>query len=68
MSTLSESVETYLQLRRDLGFKLVQAAGWLRALVAFMEARHADVITTELALAWARQPGQAQPPPAGPSG
>jgi hypothetical protein len=61
MTTLSDAMDAYLRLRRDLGFKLVQAEGWLQAFVAFMEARQASVITTELALEWAMLPMHAQP-------
>lgn len=61
MTTLRDAMEAYLRLRRDLGFKLVQAERWLRAFIAFMEARQASVITTELALAWAMLPVHAQP-------
>jgi integrase/recombinase XerD len=61
MTTLRNAMDAYLRLRRDLGFKLVQAERWLQAFIAFMEARQASVITTELALAWAMLPVHAQP-------
>lgn len=61
MTTLRDAMDAYLRLRRDLGFKLVQAEGWLQAFIAFMQARQADVITTELALEWAMLPEHAQP-------
>jgi integrase/recombinase XerD len=61
MTTLGDAMDAYLRLRRDLGFKLVQAERWLQAFIAFMEVRQAAVITTELALAWAMLPVHAQP-------
>ena len=61
MNTLREAVDEYLFVRRDLGFKLIQAAGWLRDFAGFMEQQQATVITTELALQWAMQCPHAQP-------
>lgn len=61
MKPLSEAVEEYLSLRRDLGFKLIQAAGWLHDFAAFMAQQQAPVITVELALQWALQAQHAQP-------
>jgi integrase len=59
MSALRAELERYLQLRHSLGHKL-KLAGWmLRSFVSFMEARGAESITTELALAWATLPAQA---------
>ena len=59
---LTEAIDDYLSLRRDLGFKLIQAASWLRDFATFMTQQQATVITTELALRWAMQPQHAQPP------
>jgi len=61
MNTLREAMEAYLLLRRDLGFKLVQAGRWLEDFTTFMEARQAAVITTDLALQWALLALHAQP-------
>ncbi|MFQ5626599.1 MAG: tyrosine-type recombinase/integrase [Methyloligellaceae bacterium] len=61
MNTLSEAIDHYLLLRRNLGFKLIQADGWLHDFAAFMEQQQAAVITLELALQWAVQPQHAQP-------
>jgi site-specific recombinase XerD len=61
MITLREAIDHYLRLRRDLGFKLIQADGWLHDFATFMEQQHATVITPELALQWAVQPQHAQP-------
>lgn len=56
MSTLSQHVEDYLRLRRSLGFKLERAGWLLPQLVAHLEAAGAATVTSELAIAWARQP------------
>jgi len=61
MNTLREAIEQYLQLRHDLGFKLIQAQYWLREFANFMEQQQAPYITTERALEWALQPKNAQP-------
>jgi integrase/recombinase XerD len=56
VSALGEAAEEYLQIRRALGFKLRQQGCMLLQFVAFLEEREATVISTELALQWARQP------------
>jgi len=56
MSALREAAEEYLQVRRALGYKLRQPGRLLVQFVEFLEERGASHITTELALAWARQP------------
>ena len=61
MSTLREASEQYLQLRRELGYKLREPAGLLRNFVAFAEREGADHVSTDLALRWAQQPLGAQP-------
>ncbi len=61
MNTLRESVDAYLNMRRNLGFKLQRAGQELLDFVAFMEQRQAPFITVELALAWAQQPKNVQP-------
>jgi integrase len=55
MSRLREAAEDYLSMRRTLGFKLTTWARHLRGFIDYCEARHAERITTELALAWATQ-------------
>jgi integrase len=54
-------VHDYLQLRRDLGFKLQDAGLQLPRFVAFLEANCANHITTALALSWAQQPESVLP-------
>jgi integrase/recombinase XerD len=61
MSALSRHVEDYLRLRRALGFKLEREGQLLAQLVTYLEAGGASTITSEAAIAWARQPAGAQP-------
>lgn len=61
MNTLREAIQDYLQLRRDLGFKLCRAGYSLRNFAAFMEKRQAPFVTEALALAWAQEPANVQP-------
>jgi integrase len=61
MSTLRELLQDYLTTRRALGFKLRTDGTGLLSFVAFMEQARADAITTDLALAWAKQPTSVQP-------
>jgi len=61
MNTLRQAAQEYLVMRRSLGFKLRRAGPRLLDFVTFMEQRHASYITVPLALAWAKQPPDAQP-------
>ena len=61
MSTLRELLQDYLAMRRALGFKLRTDGAGLVSFVAFMEQAQADTISTDLALAWAKQPTSVQP-------
>jgi integrase len=61
MNTLRQALVEYLATRRALGFKLKLAGAGLLDFVAFMERRRASYITNALALAWAKQPKDAQP-------
>ncbi len=61
MRSLSRSLEEYLALRRGLGFKLKEEGGLLSRFVSFLERKGASYITTEFALLWAVEPGNAQP-------
>jgi integrase len=61
MNTLREAVHDYLNMRRNLGFKLHYAGKQLLAFVTFMEQRGALYITPQLALAWAQQSSTLQP-------
>ena len=61
MSTLRELLQDYLATRRALGFQLHTDGTGLLSFVAFMEQAHAEYISTDLALAWARLPISVQP-------
>jgi integrase/recombinase XerD len=60
MNTLRQAVQDYLELRRNLGFKLHDAGKALPDFVMFMERQQASYITQPLALAWAQQPRKVQ--------
>ena len=61
MSALREAVRDYLELRRSLGFKLVDTGLTLPRFIDFLEQRGSSYITTALALEWAQQPTSVQP-------
>ena len=61
MSGLTDHVASYLRLRRALGFKLEREGQLLSQLVSYLEAVGAAALTSELAIAWAREPADAQP-------
>lgn len=61
MTTLSKSLDDYLEVRRALGFKLKGQEHILRGLVGVAEREGAEYITTELALRWARRPANGAP-------
>jgi len=56
MSALSQHLEEYLLLRRSLGHDLAEAARLLPRFVAYLEARDAEFVTLEAALAWSLEP------------
>jgi len=61
MSTLTDALDDYLAMRRALGFRLAADVRYLTDLITFIEERGSDVLTVELALAWARRPADARP-------
>ncbi|MDD5760212.1 MAG: tyrosine-type recombinase/integrase [Desulfobulbaceae bacterium] len=61
MISLRKAVESYLTMRRSLGFELRDMGHNLRHFVSFMEQEGASIITIELALRWAQQPQDVQP-------
>lgn len=61
MSTLRESMEQYIQLRRNLGAKLRGVEGVLRNFVTFAEQEQASFITKDLVLRWVEKPRHIQP-------
>jgi integrase len=58
---LRAPLRDYLALRRQLGFQLKEAEHALEDFVAFLERTGAERVTTELAVAWAKLPVDAQP-------
>lgn len=56
MSVLASELETYLALRRSMGYKLERAEKLLRQFVRYAEDRHMNVLSVEAALTWARLP------------
>ena len=61
MSNLQEYLEGYLALRQALGYKLRTHRSSLKNFVQFASQKKARAITTQLALAWAMQPDDANP-------
>ena len=61
MTTIEQSIQDYLALRRSLGFKLRDAGLCLAKFAAFLETQDAPHITTALALEWVQQSPSAQP-------
>ena len=61
MSAFRQAAEEYLQIRRALGFKLVLQGWLLLRFIDYLENIDADCLTTELAVAWARAPADADP-------
>ena len=61
MKRLADAAKEYLAVRRALGFKLRHHTWWLPDFVSYLEAHGSSVITTELALSWARQPPDTSP-------
>ena len=53
-NSLRQHAEDYLTMRRSLGFKLTVFEELLFSFIAYMEDQQATVITTDLAVAWAR--------------
>jgi integrase len=56
MSAFRSALEDYLALRRSLGHELADAARLLPRFVEHLEAKGAEFITVEAALAWSVQP------------
>lgn len=61
MTDLLMEVDSYLAMRRGLGFKLVDAGSLLPDFVSFLNRHGAEHVSTELSLAWAIQPVNAHP-------
>jgi integrase/recombinase XerD len=61
MTTLRVALQDYLGIRRQLGFTMLHDGRLLEGFVEFLERAHAERITTDLALAWARVPVNVHP-------
>ena len=61
MNALREAIQSYLSLRRSLGFKLWEAGVELMRFADFMERQGASHITTHLALLWAQEKTSVEP-------
>lgn len=61
MSPLRQQLDDYLQIRRALGFKLVEEGNLLRSFVSYLDAAGAERITIAHALRWATLPTAAKP-------
>lgn len=61
MNALRHQAAEYLALRRALGFKLVDTERLLMQFITHLESIDASRITTEVAVAWARQSVRAKP-------
>lgn len=58
MSTLQHTLTDYLELRRELGYKLARAEKLLGQFLAFLEETGSAQLSTERALAWACLPSR----------
>jgi integrase len=56
MSELRQSLEGYLTMRREFGYRLERAASLLSQFVDFCDESGAELVTVELALTWATSP------------
>lgn len=61
MTALRRHLADYLETRHAHGFKTKRSAWLLGSFVSFLEKRRLSAITSELALAWAKQPAGAHP-------
>ena len=61
MTELRDALDDYLALRRGLGFKLERPGQLLADFTDYLEAAGTTTVTTELALAWATRPADADP-------
>jgi integrase/recombinase XerD len=61
MTDLPAAVDSYLAMRRGLGFKLLDAGSLLPDFVGYLHHHGAEHVSTELAVAWATQPVNARP-------
>ena len=61
MNELGLALDSYLAVRRALGFKLERAEYLLRKFVKYAQQQQSSIVTTALALDWATQSNNAAP-------
>jgi integrase/recombinase XerD len=61
MNSLRQALDEYLEMRRAMGFKMIESGYMLPKLIHFLEARQLTFITSELAVHWATQSNKCQP-------
>jgi integrase len=61
MSELHQALDSYLAVRRALGFKLDRAEHLLRLFIDYLHQQKSSCITTAMALAWVTQSNRASP-------
>ena len=61
MNALELALDSYLDVRRALGFKLERHERMLRSFVEYAQEQRSSIVTTALALAWAAQSNNAAP-------
>ncbi len=61
MNALGLALDSYLAVRRALGFKLDTNEYLLRNFVEYAQQQHSSIVTTALALDWAIQSNNATP-------
>jgi len=61
MKTLRDALTDYLNMRRALGYELYRSGKALENFVHFAEKEGVTVITTDLALRWAKAPAHSKP-------
>jgi integrase/recombinase XerD len=61
MSTPRDRLSDYLEMRRSLGFRLVETELYLKDFCAFMDRCGHNVVTAQLALEWATAPANIRP-------
>jgi len=61
MSKLHQALDSYLALRRALGFKLDRAEHLLRLFIDYLHEQQSSFVTTAMALAWVTKSNHASP-------
>jgi integrase len=61
MNNLEQALDSYLALRRALGFKLERNEKRLRSFVEYMQEKQSSFVTTAMALAWVNRSNNVSP-------